>query len=114
MFRLIRLLLDPRPYPWSRLGPTIIEDARPNHSANLLNGSEPSHVVTDSNPDASWGEAWARAESASAALSSALARVTQARLAFESALAESDEAVRVEEAAYQAMMAAKANSTTVH
>ena len=105
MFRLIRLLLDPRPLPVSRLGPTIIQDARPR---------QPSHVVTDSNPDASWGEPWARAESASAALAASLARVTQARLAFEAALAESDEAVRVEEAAYQAMMKAKANSTTVH
>jgi hypothetical protein len=114
VFRLIKSLLDPRPYPWSRLGPTIIEDARPDHSANLLNGPQPSHVVTDGDPDASWGEAWARAESASAALASALARVTATRLAFEAALAESDEAVRIEEAAYKAMMAAKANSTTVH
>jgi hypothetical protein len=105
MFRLIRLLLDPRPLPVSRLGQTIIEDARP---------SEPPHMITDGDPDASWGEAWARAESASAALAASLARVTQARLAFEAAIAESDEAVRVEEAAYQAMMKAKANSTTVH
>jgi hypothetical protein len=82
MFRLIRSLLDPRPDHWSRLGPTIIEDARP---------TKPSHVVTDGDPDTSWGEAWARAESASAALASALARVTTARLAFEAAIVESEE-----------------------
>jgi hypothetical protein len=105
MFRLIRSLLEPRPYPTSRLGPTIIEDARP---------CEPPHAVTDGDPDASWGEAWAGAESASAALSAALARVTAARLAFETAIQESEEAAKVEEAAYKAMLAAKANSTTVH
>jgi hypothetical protein len=103
--RLIRSLLEPRPVPVSRLGPTIIEDAKPRDATQK---------VAEPDPDASWGEAWARAESASAALASALARVTATRLAFEAALAESDEAVRIEESAYQNMLKAKANSTTVH
>src|SRR5580704_8553429 len=100
MLRLLRSLLDPRPVPLSKLPETVRDDA--------------TQKVADGDPDASWGEAWARAESASAALASALARVTATRLAFEAALAESDEAVRIEEAAYKAMLAAKANSTTVH
>ena len=100
MFRLLKSLLDPRPVPVSKLPETIRDDA--------------TQKLTDGDPDASWGEAWARAESASAALSASLARVTTTRLAFEAAIAESEEAAKVEEAAYQNMMAAKANSTTVH
>src|ERR1700722_538590 len=99
MFRLLKSLLDPRPVPVSKLPETIRDDA--------------TQKLTDGDPDASWGEAWARAESASAALSASLARVTTTRLAFEAAIAESEEAAKVEEAAYQNMMAAKANSTTV-
>jgi hypothetical protein len=105
MFRLIKSLLDPRPVPLSRLSPTIIEDARPR---------QPSTPAREPDPDASWGEAWARAESASAALSASLARVTAARLAFEAAIAESEEAAKVEEAAYQNMMAAKSRNHMVH
>jgi hypothetical protein len=100
MFRLIRSLLDPRPLPVSRLPETVRDDA--------------TQMAREPDPDASWGEAWARAESASAALAASLARVTQARLTFEAAIAESDEAVKVEEAAYKAMLAAKASSKTVH
>lgn len=105
MLRLLRSLLDPRPPHWSRLGPTIMEDARPRPDATM---------AREPDPDASWGEAWARAKSASAALAAALARVTTARLAFEQAIRESEEAAKVEEEAYQAMMAAKANSNIIH
>ena len=100
MFRLIRLLLDPRPLPISSLPETIRDDA--------------TQPLADGQPQLDWNEAWARSESASAALAASLSRVTQARLAFEAAIAESDEAVRVEEAAYNAMLAAKASSNTVH
>lgn len=99
MFRLIRLLLDPRPVPVSKLPETVRPDAT---------------LVTDGETQPDWDEAWARSESASAALSAALARVTTARLAFETAIVESEEAARVEEAAYKAMLAAKASSTTMH
>ena len=88
MFRLIRLLLDPRPPPISVLPETVRDDAT---------------MAREPDPDASGTEAWARAKSASAALAAALARVTTARLAFETAIAESEEAAKVEEEAYQAM-----------
>lgn len=99
MFRLIRSLLDPRPVPVHQLPATIRDDAM---------------LVIDGDPQPTWDECWARSEAASAALSAALARVNAARLAYEAAIAESEEAARVEEAAYQAMMKAKASSNTVH